>query len=57
MKPQCDALKLGIEIVVGTPGRVIDLLQKEVLDLSCLKHFILDETDQMLNVGFQEDID
>lgn len=54
---QMDALRRGVEIVVGTPGRLIDLLERRVLLLDKLKVFVLDETDQMLNMGFQEDID
>lgn len=54
---QIGALRRGAEIVVGTPGRLIDLLQRRVLLLDQLRTFVLDETDQMLNFGFQEDID
>ena len=54
---QMDALRSGIEVVVGTPGRVIDLLNRGNLSTQKLKYFILDETDQMLNIGFQDDIE
>ena len=54
---QLDALRDGVEVVIGTPGRVIDLLERRALSTSDLKHMILDETDQMLNIGFQEDIE
>lgn len=54
---QIDTIKRGCEIVVGTPGRLIDLMERKVLALEKLKVFVLDETDQMLNLGFQEDID
>lgn len=50
-------LKRGCEIVVGTPGRVIDHLEKKTLDISKIKYFILDEGDEMLDMGFIEDIE
>lgn len=54
-QPQEDALKKA-EIVVGTPGRLLDLLQKRAMDLSPLKCVILDEADKMVEMGFIEDI-
>ena len=56
MVAQLKALKEGAEIVVGTPGRVIDHLERASLDISHIKYFILDEADEMLNMGFLEDI-
>jgi ATP-dependent RNA helicase DeaD len=50
-------LKRGTEIVVGTPGRVIDLMERKVLDLSVVDEFILDEADEMLDMGFFEDVE
>jgi len=50
-------LKRGTEIVVGTPGRVIDLMERKVLDLSAVDWFILDEADEMLDMGFFEDVE
>ncbi|MDR1802794.1 MAG: DEAD/DEAH box helicase [Treponema sp.] len=50
-------LKRGTEIVVGTPGRVIDLMERKVLDLSVVDWFILDEADEMLDMGFFEDVE
>ena len=50
-------LKRGTEIVVGTPGRVIDLMERKVLDLSAIDWFILDEADEMLDMGFFEDVE
>lgn len=50
------ALSQGVNVVVGTPGRVIDLLKREKLQTDALKMFILDEADEMLNTDFQEDI-
>jgi ATP-dependent RNA helicase DeaD len=54
---QLRALRSGVEIVVGTPGRVIDHLERRSLDLSQIEYFILDEADEMLNMGFIEDIE
>ena len=54
---QLSGLRRGAQIVVGTPGRVIDHLQKGTLDLSNLRHLVLDEADEMLNMGFQEDVE
>lgn len=54
---QLRTLRRGVEIVVGTPGRVIDHLERGSLDLSKIEYFILDEADEMLNMGFIEDIE
>ena len=54
---QLAGLKRGVHIVVGTPGRVIDHLQKKTLDLSRLRFLVLDEADEMLNMGFAEDVE
>lgn len=54
---QLRALRRGVEIVVGTPGRVIDHLERGSLNLSKIEYFILDEADEMLNMGFIEDIE
>lgn len=54
---QIDTLRRGTDIVVGTPGRLIDLLQRGALMLDKIQVFVLDETDQMLNIGFQDDIE
>jgi ATP-dependent RNA helicase DeaD len=53
---QIRELSSGVHIVVGTPGRVIDLLERRVLDLSSVKMVVLDEADRMLDMGFIEDI-
>ncbi|MCR4939922.1 MAG: DEAD/DEAH box helicase [Treponemataceae bacterium] len=50
-------LKRGVEIVVGTPGRVMDLLDRGALKLDKISYFILDEADEMLDMGFVEDIE
>ena len=57
MGRQLQELKNGVEIVVGTPGRVQDHLERGSLDISKIKYFILDEADEMLNMGFVEDIE
>lgn len=54
---QIKALRRQIDIVVGTPGRVLDLLGRHVLDLSSINFLVLDEADEMLNMGFIEDIE
>lgn len=54
---QIRQLKRGVEIVVGTPGRLLDLMQKQVLDLSQVRTVVLDEADEMLSMGFIEDIE
>jgi len=53
---QIRQLKKGTDIIVGTPGRVIDLMERKLIKLQDLKYFILDEADEMLNMGFVEDI-
>jgi ATP-dependent RNA helicase DeaD len=55
--PQLAGLKRGAQIVVGTPGRVIDHLDKGSLDLSHLDYLVLDEADEMLQMGFAEDVE
>ena len=54
---QLSGLRRGAQIVVGTPGRVIDHLEKGSLDISELRFLVLDEADEMLNMGFQEDVE
>ncbi|MGN2252410.1 DEAD/DEAH box helicase [Frateuria sp. GZRe12] len=55
--PQLHALRRGVHVVVGTPGRVIDHLDKGTLDLSDLKYLVLDEADEMLRMGFIDDVE
>jgi len=55
--PQEGALSRGVDVVVGTPGRVIDHIDRGNLKLSGLSHVVLDEADEMLDIGFQEDIE
>ncbi|MDU0347231.1 DEAD/DEAH box helicase, partial [Actinomyces sp. MRS3W] len=55
--PQIGALRDGAQVVVGTPGRVIDLIEKGALTLDEVKYFVLDEADEMLRMGFAEDVE
>jgi len=55
--PQLRALKQGAQVVVGTPGRVMDLMERGSLDVSQLRVFVLDEADEMLRMGFAEDVE
>ncbi|WOQ18755.1 DEAD/DEAH box helicase [Raineyella sp. W15-4] len=54
---QLSALARGVHVVVGTPGRIIDHLDRGTLDLSELRYLVLDEADEMLNMGFAEDVE
>ena len=54
---QMRTLNYGVDVVVGTPGRVIDLLRRGVLNLSEIQFVVLDEADQMLAVGFDEAVE
>ncbi len=56
-EPQVDALARGAEVVVGTPGRMIDLLTQRHLDLSHARTVVLDEADEMLDLGFLPDVE
>lgn len=56
-EPQIDALRAGIDIVVGTPGRIIDLATRRDLDLSHVRELVLDEADEMLDMGFLPDVE
>lgn len=57
MNPQIDALKKGAQIVAGTPGRVLDHIARGTLDVSSIRILILDESDEMLSMGFLPQID
>ena len=50
-------LKRGVQIVVATPGRLIDLIERKAIDLGQIKYVVLDEADEMLNMGFKDDIE
>jgi len=54
---QIRTIKKGVHIVVGTPGRTVDLIKRSVLNLNTIKWVVLDEADEMLNMGFKEELD
>jgi ATP-dependent RNA helicase RhlE len=54
--PQVSALKRGVDILIATPGRLLDLIGQGVINLSTIRHFVLDEADRMLDMGFVHDI-
>ncbi|WP_103665732.1 DEAD/DEAH box helicase [Gracilimonas amylolytica] len=54
---QIRALKRGTQVVIGTPGRMLDLIRRGKLDVTNVRSLILDEADEMLNMGFQDDLD
>jgi superfamily II DNA/RNA helicase len=56
-EPQLDALRKGVDIVVGTPGRLLDLAGQRALDLSQVRVLVLDEADEMLDLGFLPDVE
>ncbi len=55
--PQIGQLRRGVDIVVGTPGRLLDLIKRDVLELNAIRTVVLDEADEMLSMGFIEDIE
>ena len=57
MRPQKSKLKKGVDIVVATPGRLLDHLSQNTIDLSGIEVFVLDEADRMLDMGFKRDIE
>ena len=57
IESQIKTLKRGVHVVVATPGRLLDLMNRKTVDLSLVKNVILDEADEMLNMGFIESID
>ncbi|CAN0076427.1 unnamed protein product, partial [Phaeothamnion confervicola] len=56
-RPQEDALRRGVDVVVGTPGRILDLYERGALRLSEVQALVLDEADQMLDMGFKEEME
>ncbi|WP_371617778.1 DEAD/DEAH box helicase [Streptomyces sp. NBC_00454] len=56
-EPQVEALKKGVDIIVGTPGRLLDLAGQKKLDLSKIRALVLDEADEMLDLGFLPDVE
>jgi len=60
MAANCDAeskLRSGVDVVVGTPGRITDMMERKVLHLSEVHHVVLDEVDRMLDMGFAVSVD
>jgi ATP-dependent RNA helicase DeaD len=55
--PQLHSLRRGVHVVVGTPGRVMDHIKRDTLNLSTLRYFVLDEADEMLRMGFIDDVE
>lgn len=55
-KPQVEKLKQGTDILISTPGRLLDLINQKYIRLDSIKHFVLDEADRMLDMGFIHDI-
>ncbi len=55
--PQISQLRRGVDIVVGTPGRLLDLIKRGVLELNAIRTVVLDEADEMLSMGFIDDIE
>ncbi len=55
-KPQTDALQKGVQILIATPGRLLDLINQGLVSLKSLEYFVLDEADRMLDMGFIHDI-
>lgn len=54
--PQVEALRRGVDVIVATPGRLLDLLQQKHIDLGAVEYFVLDEADRMLDMGFIRDV-
>ena len=54
---QIKHLRQGVQVIVGTPGRVMDHMRRETIDLTSLKMVVLDEADEMLRMGFEEDVE
>ncbi|MCD4683052.1 MAG: DEAD/DEAH box helicase [Bacteroidales bacterium] len=57
IEPQIKAIKRGCQIVVGTPGRTLDLIKRKVLKIKNIRWLVLDEADEMLNMGFKDELD
>jgi ATP-dependent RNA helicase DeaD len=55
--PQLHSLRRGVHVVVGTPGRVMDHIKRDTLNLATLRYFVLDEADEMLRMGFIDDVE
>ena len=56
IKPQIAEIRLGVEVLVATPGRLLDLVEQKCLNFSCVQALVLDEADRMLDMGFVPDV-
>ena len=56
IEEQIERLQQGVDVVIATPGRLVDLIKREEIDLSAVKMLVLDEADRMLDMGFSDDI-
>src|SRR5204863_1746443 len=54
---QIKDVKRGVQVIVATPGRLIDMIERRVINLNTVKIVVLDEADEMLNMGFKDDLD
>src|SRR5215470_12684125 len=54
---QTQALKAGVDVVIGTPGRILDMVGRRLLSLSRVEYLVLDEADEMLDIGFAPDVE
>ena len=57
IRPQLDTLRRGVQVLVATPGRMLDILKRKRVDFSRVQRVVLDEADEMLNMGFEEDLE
>mmetsp|Transcript_118620 Transcript_118620/g.332173 ORF Transcript_118620/g.332173 Transcript_118620/m.332173 type:complete len:694 (+) Transcript_118620:65-2146(+) len=55
--PQCDELRAGLDAVVATPGRLLDHIRRQTINLQSIRFIVLDEADEMLSMGFQDDVE
>src|SRR5207245_5160592 len=54
---QTQALKAGVDVVIGTPGRILDMVGRRLVSLSRVEYLVLDEADEMLDIGFAPDVE
>jgi len=56
-RTQTQSLRMGVDVVIGTPGRILDMIQRKLVSLSRVEYLVLDEADQMLDAGFAPDVE